>query len=268
MTTTAADAVADFRQAYAEHRAREGRGHSGAELLSLPYLSSGPLARQWSVRARTFDSFVKHLVRPMARTLGRPLAIADLGAGNGWLSYRLALQGHDCTAIDIREDAVDGLGAAAEFLDRVFFQRVAAPFDDVPCHDDAFDLAVFNASIHYATDLATALTEATRVVRPGGIIAILDSPFYATAESGAAMVAAKHAAAPARYGDNADALLALPFIEFLTVERLEAASRPLNLAWRRRRVRYPLWYEWRPVYAALRRHRPPSRFDFWATETP
>lgn len=265
---TAATVVDAFRRAYAEHRAQEGRGHAGTDLLSLPYLSGGPLARQWRVRARTFDAFVKHLVRPAARGAGHALRIADLGAGNGWLSYRLAREGHDCTAIDIRDDAVDGLGAARGYLASVHFDRVVAPFDDLPCGDGAFDLAVFNASIHYATDLVATLAEAARVVRPGGSIAILDSPFYATAEDGAAMVAEKHRAASAQFGDRADALLALPFIEFLTASQLEAVSRPLGLTWRRRRVRYPLWYEWRPIKAALQRRRAPSRFDVWVADKP
>ena len=47
-----------FRTAYAEHRAREGRGTAGdVELLALPYLDRGPLTRQWAVRARTFEAF-------------------------------------------------------------------------------------------------------------------------------------------------------------------------------------------------------------------
>ena len=42
-----------------------------------------------------------------------------------------------------------------------------------------------------------------------------------------------------------------------------AASRGLGLAWRRHRVRYPLWYELRPLVARLRGRRAPSRFDLW-----
>jgi hypothetical protein len=79
------------------------------------------------------------------------------------------------------------------------------------------------------------------------------------------MVAEKIARAAARFGDRAEALLALPFIEFLTRERLAAAS---DLAWRRIRVRYPLAYELRPLRAALARARPPSRFDLWIAERP
>ena len=76
---------------YAAHRAREGRAHKGAELQSLPYLATGPLVRQWSVRARTFEALVAKVVWPLERD--RPLDVLDLGAGNGWLSYRLALRG-------------------------------------------------------------------------------------------------------------------------------------------------------------------------------
>jgi SAM-dependent methyltransferase len=257
-----------FRRDYGAHRAAEGRGHQGGELLQLPYLRSGPLARQWRVRARTFDAFLRRVVRPMALSAGRPLRILDLGAGNGWLSHRLARQGHSCAAIDIRDDAVDGLGAAAPLLREVPFDCLIASFDDLPLPADSADLAVFNASLHYATDLAAVLAEAARVVRPGGTVSILDSPFYSRGSDGAAMVAEKHGTAHARFGDRAGTLLALPFIEYLTRERLDRASAALGLAWRRRRVRYPLWYELRPLLARLRRKRAPSRFDLWTAELP
>lgn len=268
MTAAFPQAVERFRRDYGAHRAAEGRGHAGAELLSLPYLKDGPFARQWAVRARTFDAFVKHVVRPMARAAGRPLRVLDLGAGNGWLSARLSIEGHSCAAIDIRDDMVDGLGAAAGFPAAADFERVIASFNELPFAADGADLAVFNAALHYATDLGAVLAEAARVVRPGGRIAILDSPFYSRAEDGDAMVAEKHAAAHANFGDRAESLLALPFIEYLTRARLERASAPLGLGWRRRRVLYPLWYELRPLAAWLRRKRAPSRFDLWTAVAP
>src|SRR5262245_66650874 len=56
---TAPSALTRFRTEYGAHRAAEGRAHSDAELLALPYLRSGPLAKQWSVRACTFDAFIR-----------------------------------------------------------------------------------------------------------------------------------------------------------------------------------------------------------------
>jgi SAM-dependent methyltransferase len=263
---TAPSALTRFRTEYGAHRASEGRAHSHAELLALPYLRSGPLARQWSVRARTFEAFLRRVVAPVARGIDdRPLRVLDLGAGNGWLCYRLARGGSDAVAIDIRDDSIDGLGAAAPLLGAEFppFERIVASFDALPVGEAHFDIVVFNASLHYAVDLGSVLAEARRVALSGGRVAVLDSPFYKSETDGTAMVDDKRRSAFARFGERAEALMALPFIEFLTRERLETASRGLGLVWRRHRVSYPLWYEARPYVARLRGERRPSRFDLW-----
>jgi SAM-dependent methyltransferase len=256
---------AQFFREYALHRAAEGRGYSGADLFALPDLRTGPFARQWTVRARSFAAFVRHVVKAAERP---QLHILDLGAGNGWLCHRLARLGHQPVALDVRDDAIDGLGAAAEFLRGrpELFERVAASFDALPFPAERFDITVFNASLHYATDLACTLFEASRVTRSGGMIAILDSPFYESASDGEAMVAEKRARAGAVFGERADVLLAPDFIEYLTPERLAAAMPALG--WLRRRVRYPLWYELRPLAARLKGRRKPSRFDLWTARVP
>ena len=52
------------------------------------------------------------LWRPLPERTERALRILDLGAGNGWMSYRLALQGHLPIAVDLLTNDRDGLGAA------------------------------------------------------------------------------------------------------------------------------------------------------------
>ena len=256
-----------FREAYAAHRKEEGRAYAPHELVALPYLRSGPLAGQWSIRARTFSLFERRLLRPRngAVSAASALDILDLGAGNGWLSYRAHQLGHRAVAVDVRTDHVDGLGAASryfEYLDSPF-ERVCASFEALPFPGASFDVVVFNASLHYALDLVRTIREARRVVRPGGRLVILDSPFYATEEQGAEMVAQKRMGAWEVFGDRADELLSLPFIEFLTAQRLATASSGLGLEWRRHRVGYPIRYELRPLLARLKRRRAPSRFDLW-----
>lgn len=257
------DRLRAFRRAYAEHRAREGRGRE-EDLLALPWLRHGPLVAQWRVRARTFDRFLRRLVRPMARRAGRPLTVLDLGAGNGWLCHRVQRMGHRAVALDFRTDAVDGLGAARGYADQLpaLFLRVAASFEALPLAPGFADLAVFNASLHYAVDLRAALEDAVRVLAPGGRVAILDSPFYRTAAAGEAMVRDKYREAARSFGDLAGPLTGLPFVEYLTRRRLLEASEGL-LDWRRHRVRYPLSYELRPLAALVRGARRPSRFDLW-----
>jgi SAM-dependent methyltransferase len=235
-------ATASFWAAYAAHRAAEGRQLSCSEMLAVPYLPS----RQWAVRARTFEAFVKLVSQDKA------IRVLDLGAGNGWLSYRLTLNGVACVAVDVRDDDVDGLGASFCYRG---FERVVASFEALPLDDHMFDIAVFNAALHYAIDLGAVLAEAQRVVRPGGRIVILDSPFYPSAADGEEMVAEKRHV----YGDTP------AFIEYLTTERLRAAS---PVEWRRHRVWYPIWYEMRPLVARIRRRRRPSRFDLWECVVP
>lgn len=260
-----ADALVRFRDAYGAQRAAEGRRHEAAELRALPYLSAGPLARQWSVRARTFDAFMQRVVAPMALERGRPARVLDLGAGCAWLARRVALAGGEAVALDLRDDDVDGLGASRRFGDAepLRYECVAASFDALPVRGGWFDVAVFNASLHYALDLRAVLAEARRAVHGAGRVVVLDSPFYRSVEQGERMAAEKRRESAVRFGPRAEALSSLPFVEWLTRERLVDASRGLGLSWRRHHVRYPLWYELRPVVARLRGARRPSRFDLW-----
>jgi len=260
-----------FRSAYAVHRAREGHCTAPTELLSLPDLKTGPLAHQWSVRARTYRRFVTAILEQRSRQVApAPVTVLDLGAGNGWLCYRVRLLGHRAVALDLRTDPVDGLGAArgyGAYLEPLF-PRVAAAFEAIPVADRSVDLAVFNASLHYALDLHDVLAEAARVVVRGGRLVVLDSPFYRRPASGEDMVAEKRRTAGKEFGDLAPDLTALPFVEYLTRERLAQHSAGLGIRWRRHRVHYPWWYEIRPVIAVLRRQRPPSRFDLWEATVP
>ncbi len=258
--------VERYRRDYMRLRDREGRGAGGKdELLSLPYLVDGAMAQQWQVHARSFRAFMRRVVAPMAKRVDRSLDLLDLGAGNGWLCYRLGLEGHRPVASDLRLDVVDGLGAGAPYRDHLdrMFARVAARFDALPFGDHSFDLAVFVSSLHCTSNLGATIDEVARVVRPGGRIAVLDSPFYRAEAIGDAMVAERELATREHLGELADGLLALDSIEFLTRDRLVRASADSGVRWRRYRVLYPLWYELRPVKARLRRKRAPSRFDLW-----
>lgn len=265
------DRLRRFRRAYALLRAREGRSAGVTALPELPDVTTGPLARQWSVRARTFGRFMTAVLEPRAREIApRNAMVLDLGAGNGWLCYRVRQRGHRAIALDFRSDSIDGLGAAQGYRSLIspLFPRVAAAFEAIPLARGSVDIAVFNASLHYALDLHAVLGEAARVVVGGGRIVVLDSPFYRQSSNGEAMVAEKRRDAREHFGELAPDLIALPFVEYLTRERLSRASATLGIAWRRHRVGYPLWYELRPVIAWLRRQRQPSRFDLWEATVP
>lgn len=163
-------------------RAGQGRTVTTDQFMRLPYLHEGPLAREWSVRARTFSAFVRRVMHSNSR---RPRSILDLGAGNGWLSWRLSRDGLRAVAVDCRTDDIDGLAVSLRLRGgNERYWPIAASFEDLPFPSDQFDVVVFNASLHYAVDLGKSLAEARRVLRPEGTIAILDSPFYRDEEAG------------------------------------------------------------------------------------
>jgi SAM-dependent methyltransferase len=256
-----------WARAYARLRRAEGRGSGGeAELLALPYLKAGPLAGQWAIRSRTFDAFLRRVVSPLSKERARPLAVLDLGAGNGWLSARLARAGHRCVALDLRVDDADGLAAGAPFRRHLtrMFGRVSSSFDALPFRDALFDLVVFDASLHLAEDLHRVLAEAARATARGGRVAILDSPFYARPSAGDAMSEEKRRDTARMFRDLAEDLLALAPVDYLTPERLAAAAAPAGLSFERSRVLYPLTYETRGLRARVLGGRPRSRFDLWS----
>lgn len=80
-----------------------------------------------------------------------------------------------------------------------------ADFNSIPLADGGFDLVVFNASLHYSPDLSTSLREAARMLAPGGLVAVIDSPFYEDPAAGQAMAAARRADFQARFGNPSDA---------------------------------------------------------------
>ncbi len=105
---------ARFVDNYESIRASEGRGSTSADYyLALPYRDlSGRLGSQWAIRGRTFRYIERKILPRIAALTHHPLRILDLGAGNGWMSYRLARQGHAPVAVDLLTNDRDGLGAA------------------------------------------------------------------------------------------------------------------------------------------------------------
>jgi SAM-dependent methyltransferase len=248
-------------------RAAEGRGSDASDYyLALPYRDiSGRNADQWSIRSRTFRYIEQRILSRFATQRGRKLRILDLGAGNGWMSYRLALAGHMPVAVDLLTNDQDGLGAAAHFRSRLpsLFLRVQAELDHLPFADDAFDLVIFNASFHYSEDYVTTFAEALRCTRPGGLIVIADTPWYSRDESGRKMVNERRAHFIARYGFASDAI---PSREYLTDHDLELLRDRFAIEWRLYTPYYGVRWSLRPLLAKLQRRREPSRFRIHVAE--
>jgi SAM-dependent methyltransferase len=260
--------ISHFRKFIAEYeliRAAEGRGSTQSEYyLSLPFKDiSRCNSDQWAIRARTFRAMEQSIVTPLAQLNKRPLHILDLGAGNGWMSYRLALQGHLPVAVDLLTNDRDGLGAAIHYDSHIqpLFPRVQADLDRLPFASAMFDLVIFNASFHYSENYERTFAEALRCTRPGGSIVIADTPWYAEEESGRRMVEEKHKRFSATYGFASNSIASL---EYLTPGRLHRLQKAFDLEWSYIKPFYGIRWSLRPLRAKLARRRPPSQFRIYA----
>jgi SAM-dependent methyltransferase len=258
-----------FITEYESIRAAEGRGSmDAAYYLNLPFQDiSGTNSGQWKIRAATFRYVERVLLTPFAAREARPLHVLDLGAGNGWLSYRLSLLGHAPVAVDLLTNNQDGLGAADHYrsLGPKLFPRVQASLDTLPFASASFDLAIFNASFHYSEDYTRTLREAIRCVRTGGTVIIMDTPWYARQESGEQMIAEKHSHFQRRYGFASNSI---PALEFVTPARLRKLEAALDIKVSTLRPFYGLQWSLRPLRAWVKRRRTPSQFRVFVVKVP
>ena len=245
-----------FVREYETVRRAEGRGADNpAYYRALPYQDlSGRTPTDWKIRAVSFDAFVAKALAPLEQH-SPALRVLDLGAGNGWLSNRLAQRGHAVAAVDLSVNDFDGLGCH-RYYDTVF-APLQAEFARLPFPDRSADLVIFNASLHYSIRIHDTLAEAIRLLKPRGRLVILDSPVYADAASGKKMVSEREDQFSKRFGFPSNAL---PSENYLTYDHLGELGSALRIHWQLITPHYGLSWAFRPLKAKLLRRREPAKF--------
>lgn len=255
-----AQAAEPFEHQYRVVRAGDGfRSESADYYRMLPRVTAGDRnAGVWRIRR---EGFAHLLDRASRVSKGRALRILDLGAGNGWLSHRLAEAGHHPVALDLLDDPADGLGACRHYT--IPFPSVQADFDALPFVPAQFDLVVFDGSLHYSPDPAATLVAAHRMLQPGGSILVIDSPMFARANDGEAMVKDERRRMSAEYG-LADTVR--PGAGFLTFSALDEATEAVGLRGLFVPSRGPIVWRMKRRLAQLRLGRAPAAFGMWVAE--
>ena len=243
---------ARFISDYETVRRFEERGSpDSAYYRALPFQDlSGRFSADWKIRAASF--------RALQKILTAESTVIDLGAGNGWLSNRLSLDGHIVSAVDLLVNPEDGLGAWRHYESQ--FTRVQSEFIHLPFPDLSVSIVIFNASFHYSENYDQTLAEALRVLQTAGQIIIMDSPVYHDSASGEQMLAERKASFVSRYGFASDSIKSEGY---LTFQRMKTLASKFELTWRHVRPFYGIRWAARPWLARLRGAREPAEFGLW-----
>lgn len=103
-----------------------------------------------------------------------PMVIADLGAGEGAFALLLAERAVKVIAVDNSAKMIE---VAREQAQRHGVKNVEyrlGDMEELPIEDAAVDLVFFSQSLHHALHPERAAQEASRILKPGGRIVVLD----------------------------------------------------------------------------------------------
>jgi SAM-dependent methyltransferase len=112
-----------------------------------------------------------------ARALGLllpPLVVADLGCGDGYLSLEAARWASRVIAIDHAPEVLKRARALAKRRRVSNVTWKVGELEDLPLADASVDLALLSQALHHAAKPARALSEAARILKPGGRLLLLD----------------------------------------------------------------------------------------------
>lgn len=225
MTKEESAAEQPYVEAYEKVRSDEQWGDDD---LDLPFHPRRHLD-VWRVRQRTFRA-----VEGIISKAPRGVAL-DVGAGNCWMTRYLDSWGFDAVAIDINTSRCDGLQAGEKFIEAgARFRRVRAGMERLPFVSERITLIAANGSFHYANDFRAALLEFQRVLTPGGMIVIADTPFYRNGVDGERTVAERVVSFRRKYGIPE---MLSSRARYLTFVGFEEIARTTEMGWRL----YPVW---------------------------
>lgn len=129
---------------------------------------AGRLGKDY-VPGKSWKSIAEALLRLMP-----PLTIADLGAGEGSFASLLAARAKKVIAVDTSARMIEvGREQAARHGVKNVEYRLG-DMEEVPIGAGEVDLVFFSQSLHHALHPERALSEAARILGPGGRVVVLD----------------------------------------------------------------------------------------------
>jgi ubiquinone/menaquinone biosynthesis C-methylase UbiE len=142
------------------------------------------IREHWDVRASTFDDEAGHgLVDEeqrrawhalIAEIVGeQPRRVLDVGCGTGFLALRFAELGHEVAGVDLAPQMIEQARKKAS-ESGLPVELAVADATTLPFPDESFDVVVARHVIWNLPEPQRGLDEWLRVLRPGGLLALVE----------------------------------------------------------------------------------------------
>lgn len=190
--------VAALESCVATWRADQGRSPlPPAALRHLPDGDAVAGDHEWRLRRADLALVRRQLAGRASAAHGERLRILDIGAWNGWLSARLAADGHAATALDLFAGP-DALGARRH-LPGAWRAVQADPMDPATL-GERFDVVILDRCLAFQPDPVAAVSAAAGVLDPGGLLIVTGIAIHADPELAVLRLEEERVAFKARFG--------------------------------------------------------------------
>lgn len=161
----------NFEENYVLLRNQELRLYSDELLTELPTVPKNhPHHKEWKLRTITLRRFINYLGKKHSES-----DLLDLGCGNGWFTNCCSKYVKSAIGVDINMTELKQASRVFSKKNLIFYYWDI--FSDISI-DRKFDIIVLNASIQYFENLQNLFEKLKLLLKKGGEIHLLDSPFY------------------------------------------------------------------------------------------
>ncbi|MEQ6359630.1 class I SAM-dependent methyltransferase [Thermoanaerobacter thermohydrosulfuricus] len=104
----------------------------------------------------------------------KDIIAADIGTGTGFIALELAKVLYSVIAIDVSSEMLKMAQKKAEKEGLKNLLFIKGKMQDIPLMDGSVDLVFTNMALHHVDDPLKGIQEMHRILKPGGVITIID----------------------------------------------------------------------------------------------